>query len=189
MRGTRPVTAVIAEAKHRRPFSTSLAFAVIFAPLLALMVTFGLSVDVTLEDYLAVLVGLLALVTGVNVVSARMDSKLMPEVLTDEEADEVRRTVWLGTELARPRLAFAAILYSQRLMRKRSDIFMLVGGCVLLLVAIVGPKTVPGPAKVWFVGLALLFAAVTFAYYPAVRKARKRHGEALKRAEEMVRNS
>jgi hypothetical protein len=114
---TKPGEWVYAETKFRRPVLTSVMWAVLFAPLLTLLFTVGLS-------------------TG-----------------------------------------------------RRTDIRLLVFGCVLVLVGVFGPGQLPGPAKVWFIGLMLLFGAIALSFGAGFRMARKQHAEALRKAEEMVRNS
>ncbi len=191
MWGRRPVTAVIAEAKYRRPILTSLLIGVLFAPLGALIVTMSLSMyaRVGMEPYLPIVLLELVVIAGLNVFFARRQAQLLPPVLTRDEAVEVIRSVWLGTDLARPQLAFAVILYSERLLNRRSDIRLLLAGCAAVLVAVIGPRPVPQPTRTWVTALILVFAAAGFAYAVAIHKARRRHGEARRRADEMVRNA
>jgi hypothetical protein len=165
----------IAQAEHEHPVLTSLAFAVVEAPVLAGFFAL-ISSRPTLTSYLVDTVVMTIAVAGGLFVGRGRVRKMFPPGLSAPEAREVRRIVWLGLPVQDREQALAVISYSQTILKAPVGYFaipIVCGGLVAGIGFLLPPDLPPVRHTVAFI-LVEAVAVLVLLMLPYTLRTRRR---------------
>lgn len=177
----------LTEELFARPVLMSVAQGLVSGPFVALILWFGSDRYLTVSSYLFNVIVFVLAMTFASFYGVRLARKKFPAGMSPQDLAEVRRIVWLGLPVSRPELAPAVLAHSQATLKQRADVFLLIGGCLLLVLGAMAPLIYDNDSQtIRSMIMSGVLAAGSVAYIPYVRRIRTLVEQARDNAERVL---